>query len=74
MPPPSAIGDTSALYVMGWIRFFHLACGYLLTVACHHASMAGLCREAASRTSFSVPAVWRAEWLDGFMRQMQWNL
>ena len=32
MPPPSVIGDTSSLYVMGWIRFFHLAFGYIFAL------------------------------------------
>ena len=29
VPPPSILGDASASYVMGWIRFLHLAAARL---------------------------------------------
>ncbi|OHC70325.1 MAG: Ni/Fe-hydrogenase, b-type cytochrome subunit [Rhodocyclales bacterium GWA2_65_20] len=73
VPPPSALGDTSALYVMGWIRFFHLASGYLLTLFAVMRLWLVFAEKGISHQLF-VPAVWRAEWLDGFMRQVRWNL
>jgi Ni/Fe-hydrogenase 1 B-type cytochrome subunit len=73
VPPPSALGDTSSLYVMGWIRFFHLASGYLLTILAVMRLWLIFVEKGISYHLF-VPAIWRAEWLDGFMRQVRWNL
>jgi Ni/Fe-hydrogenase 1 B-type cytochrome subunit len=73
VPPPSALGDTSALYVMGWIRFFHLASGYLMTIFAAMRFWLVFIEKGISHQLF-FPAIWRAEWLDGFMRQVRWNL
>ncbi|MDD5240225.1 MAG: Ni/Fe-hydrogenase, b-type cytochrome subunit [Sulfuricella sp.] len=73
MPPPSVIGDTSTLYVMGWIRFYHLAFGYVF-------ALLAIMRlwlvfvEGGVTLQLYVPAIWRRDWLDGFIRQIKWNL
>jgi Ni/Fe-hydrogenase 1 B-type cytochrome subunit len=73
VPPPSALGDTSSLYVMGWIRFLHLAGGYLLAILAIMRLWLVFVEKGIAHQLF-VPAIWRAEWLDGFMRQVRWNL
>lgn len=73
VPPPSAMGDTSSLYVMGWIRFFHLASGYLFAILAVMRFWLVFVEKGISHHLF-FPAIWRAEWLDGFFRQIQWNL
>lgn len=72
MPPPSAIGDTSTLYVMGWIRFLHLAFGYVFALL----SIMRLWLtfiEGGITHQLYLPAIWRKVWLDGFLRQIRWN-
>ena len=73
VPPPSALGDTSSLYVMGWIRFFHLASGYLLAILAIMRLWLVFAEKGIAHHLF-FPAIWRAEWLDGFLRQIMWNL
>lgn len=73
VPPPSAMGDTSSLYVMGWIRFFHLASGYLFAVLAIMLFWLVFVEKGISHHLF-FPAIWRAEWFDGFIRQFMWNL
>jgi len=73
VPPPSVLGDTSTLYVMGWIRFFHLASGYLLAILCVWRVWLVFMEKGVSHHLF-LPAIWRAEWLEGFIKQVKWNL
>jgi len=73
VPPPSAIGDTSTLYVMGWIRFFHLASGYVFALLAVMRLWLVFVEGGISHQLF-VPAIWRKVWLDGFLRQIKWNL
>lgn len=73
VPPPSAIGDTSTLYVMGWIRFFHLAFGYIFALLAIMRLWLVFVEGGISHQLF-VPAIWRKVWLDGFLRQIKWNL
>ena len=73
VPPPSALGDTSSLYVMGWIRFLHLSGGYLLALLAIMRLWLIFVEKGIAHQLF-LPAIWRAEWLDGFMRQLRWNL
>ncbi|QDX80326.1 Ni/Fe-hydrogenase, b-type cytochrome subunit [Denitratisoma sp. DHT3] len=73
VPPPSALGDTSTLYLMGWIRFLHLASGYLFTLLALARLWLTFVEKGISHHLY-LPAVWRAEWFDGFMRQVKWNL
>ena len=73
MPPPSVIGDTSTLYVMGWIRFYHLAFGYIFALLCIMRLWLVFVEGGITHHLF-LPAVWRKEWLDSFMRQIRWNL
>lgn len=73
VPPPSAIGDTSSLYIMGWIRFLHLASGYLFALLAIARLWLTFAEKGISHQLF-LPAIWRAEWFDGFVRQIKWNL
>ncbi len=73
VPPPSALGDTSSLYIMGWIRFFHLAAGYLFALLALARLWLTFVEKGISHHLF-LPAIWRAEWFDGFMLQLKWNL
>lgn len=73
VPPPSALGDTSSLYIMGWIRFLHLASGYLFALLALTRLWLTFVEKGIAHHLF-VPAIWRAEWYRGFMRQIQWNL
>jgi Ni/Fe-hydrogenase 1 B-type cytochrome subunit len=72
-PPPSSIGDTSVLYWMGWIRFIHLAAGYLFGVLSLMRLWLAFTAGGVAHQLF-VPAIWRASWLDGFIKQVEWNL
>ncbi len=72
-PPPSSIGDTSVLYWMGWIRFIHLAAGYIFGVLFLMRIWLALTAGGVAHQLF-VPAIWRASWLRGFMKQIEWNL
>lgn len=73
VPPPSAMGDTSTLYIMGWIRFLHLASGYLFALLALARLWLVFVEKGISHQLF-LPAIWRAEWFDGFKRQLLWNL
>lgn len=73
MPPPSAIGDTSTLYVMGWIRFFHLASGYIFALLAIMRLWLVFVEGGVTHQLF-MPAVWRTVWFDSFLRQIKWNL
>lgn len=73
VPPPSAIGDTSTLYVMGWIRFFHLAFGYIFALLAVMRLWLVFVEGGISHQLF-VPEIWRKVWLDGLLRQIKWNL
>jgi Ni/Fe-hydrogenase 1 B-type cytochrome subunit len=72
VPPPSVLGDPSELYVMGWIRFLHLAAGYLFALLAIARLWLVFAEKGITHHLF-VPAIWRAEWSDGFMRQLKWN-
>lgn len=73
VPPPSALGDPSSLYIMGWIRFLHLASGYLFTLLAIARLWLTFVEKGISHHLF-MPEIWRAEWFEGFMRQIKWNL
>jgi Ni/Fe-hydrogenase 1 B-type cytochrome subunit len=73
MPPPSVIGDTSTLYVMGWTRFLHLAFGYTFALLAIMRLWLVFVEGGISHQLF-LPAIWRKVWLDGFIRQLRWNL
>lgn len=73
VPPPSALGDPSSLYIMGWIRFLHLASGYLFTLLAIARLWLTFIEKGISHHLF-MPEIWRAEWFEGFMRQIKWNL
>ncbi len=72
VPPPSAIGDTSTLYVMGWIRFFHLAFGYVFGLLSIWRLWLVFAEKGISHHLF-LPAIWRKVWLEGFLLQLKWN-
>lgn len=72
-PPPSSIGDTSVLYWMGWIRFIHLAAGYLFAVLSLMRLWLAFSAGGIAHQLF-LPEIWRASWLRGLMKQIEWNL
>ena len=72
-PPPSSIGDTSVLYWMGWIRLVHLAAGYLFAILSLLRLWLALTAGGVAHQLF-LPAIWRASWLAGFLKQIEWNL
>lgn len=73
VPPPSALGDPSSLYIMGWIRFLHLASGYLFALLAIWRVLLVFVEKGIAHHLF-LPAIWRSEWFDGFMVQVKWNL
>lgn len=72
VPPPSALGDPSTLYIMGWIRFLHLAAGYLFALLAVARLWLTFVEKGVSHHLY-LPAIWRAEWFEGFIRQIKWN-
>jgi Ni/Fe-hydrogenase 1 B-type cytochrome subunit len=73
MPPPSMMGDTSSLYVMGWIRFFHLAAGYVFTQLCVMRFWLIFVEGNITHHLF-LPAIWKKSWMEGLHRQLLWNV
>ena len=71
-PPASSIGDTSSMYTMGWIRFFHLSSGYIFALLCITRIWLMSHEKGISHHLF-FPAIWRQEWDDAFVRQIKWN-
>ncbi|CAH2602745.1 hydrogenase 1 cytochrome b subunit [Rhodovastum atsumiense] len=67
-PLPSAAGDTSSLYVMGWIRFAHLATGQVFAVA-FLARATWAWAGGGYAGQLFLPAIWRRSWSDGFVEQ-----
>ena len=72
-PLPSSAGDTSHLYVMGWVRFAHLASGQLFAVAFLFRVYWAWTGNQYSWQLF-LPTPWQRSWTDGFMAQVKWNL
>lgn len=72
-PLPSSAGDTSALYVMGWLRFTHLAAGQMFALGFLFRIYWAFNGNQYSWQLFS-PTIWRKSWTDGFMTQIKWNL
>ncbi|CAA7617882.1 hydrogenase 1, b-type cytochrome subunit [Candidatus Terasakiella magnetica] len=72
-PLPSSSGDTSTLYVMGWLRFAHLAAGQLFALAFLFRTYWAFIGNQYSWQLFA-PTFWRKSWSDGFMAQVKWNL
>jgi Ni/Fe-hydrogenase 1 B-type cytochrome subunit len=73
MPPPSMMGDTSTLYVMGWIRFFHLAAGYVFALLCVMRFWLIFVEGNITHHLF-LPAIWKKSWMEGLRRQLLWNV
>ena len=57
---------------MGWIRFLHLAFGYIFALLAL-ARLWLVFVEGGISHQLYLPAVWRKVWLEGFIRQIQWN-
>lgn len=72
-PLPSSSGDTSSLYVMGWLRFSHLASGQLFALAFLFRIYWAFMGNQYSWQLFA-PIVWRKTWTDGFVKQIKWAL
>lgn len=73
VPPPSILGDASSSYVMGWIRFLHLAAGYLFALLSVYRLWLVFTERGIAHHLY-LPAIWRKAWSDGFFRQIRWNL
>lgn len=72
-PLPSYTGDPSVVYVMGWIRFLHLAAGHLFAVLWIMRIWWAIVGNRYARQLF-IPPIWRRAWTDGFLYQLAWNL
>jgi len=72
-PLPSSAGDTSALYVMGWLRFAHLASGQVFALGFLFRVYWAFNGNQFSGQLFA-PLIWRKSWTDGFWTQIKWNL
>lgn len=71
MPLTAQTGDTSELYSMGWIRFFHLAGGYLFTILAFYRLWIVFAERQVSHQVF-IPAIWRKDWMAGLKAQLGW--
>ncbi|OAN55175.1 hypothetical protein A6A04_10925 [Paramagnetospirillum marisnigri] len=72
-PLPSSSGDTSSLYVMGWLRFAHLASGQLFALGFLFRVYWAFNGNQYSWQLF-LPTFWKKSWTDGFWAQIKWNL
>lgn len=72
-PLPSYTGDPSTVYVMGWIRFVHLAAGYLFAVLWVMRIWWAVVGNNFARQLF-IPPIWSKRWVDGLRYQIAWNL
>jgi Ni/Fe-hydrogenase 1 B-type cytochrome subunit len=65
-PLPSMSGDTSQLYVMGWVRFLHFAAGYVLVIGLIGRVYWAFVGNHHARELFSVPLLRAAYWREVF--------
>jgi Ni/Fe-hydrogenase 1 B-type cytochrome subunit len=65
------VGEASQNYLMGYIRYVHFASAYLLTVGFLGRIYWAVVGNDHARTLF-LPAVWTAEWWDGFLHELRW--
>jgi Ni/Fe-hydrogenase 1 B-type cytochrome subunit len=72
-PMPASLGDTSSLYLMGWIRFTHLASGYLFALLSIARLVTVFIEKRGTHLLF-LPPFWRKTWLEGLLFQIRWNL
>jgi Ni/Fe-hydrogenase 1 B-type cytochrome subunit len=72
-PLPASLGDTSSLYFMGWIRFIHLASGYLFALLSIARLVTVFIEKRGTHLLF-LPPFWRRSWLEGLLFQIRWNL
>jgi Ni/Fe-hydrogenase 1 B-type cytochrome subunit len=72
-PLPSSGGDPSSLYLMGWLRFAHLACGQLFALGFLFRVYWAFMGNRFSWQLFT-PTIWRRSWSDGFADQVKWSL
>lgn len=73
IPLPSTSGDPSSNYLMGWIRFAHLAAGQLFALGFLFRFYWAFRGNAYSMSLF-LPEVWRRSWTDGLIVQTKWML
>jgi Ni/Fe-hydrogenase 1 B-type cytochrome subunit len=72
-PLPSYTGDPGIVYVMGWIRFLHLASGYLFAALWVLRLWWALVGNSFAHLLF-VPPIWSRRWVAGLFNQVAWNL
>lgn len=72
-PLPSYTGDPSTVYVMGVIRFAHLAAAWLFTACWVLRLWWAVVGNAYARQVF-LPTFWSRRWVAGLRYQIAWNL
>jgi len=70
-PPPTLTGEASASYLMGYIRFAHFACGYLLAVGMLGRVYWAIVGNHHARELFWVPVFQRLYW-EEVWRMLKW--
>ncbi|MBE1236492.1 Ni/Fe-hydrogenase, b-type cytochrome subunit [Phaeovibrio sulfidiphilus] len=72
-PFPSVEGDTSVLYVMGWLRYIHFVAGWILLVGFVLRVYLALSGNRYARELF-LPDVLSREWWKGLFTELAWYM
>lgn len=72
VPLPSANGEASEWYVMGWVRYAHFAAGYIFAVGLLFRLWWGVVGNVFSRQVLYLP-VWSARWTRELLFQLRWQ-
>lgn len=72
-PLPSLEGDTSSLYVMGWIRVVHFTAAWVLIVGFILRIYIAIVGNRYAQELF-LPAVWDREWWHGLITEAKWYM
>jgi Ni/Fe-hydrogenase 1 B-type cytochrome subunit len=72
-PLSSTSGEASANFLMGYVRFFHFAAGYVLAIGLLARAYWALVGNEYARELFYLP-VWRGDWWAGVIHELRWYL
>jgi Ni/Fe-hydrogenase 1 B-type cytochrome subunit len=72
VPLPSANGEASEWYVMGWIRYGHFGAGYVFAVGILFRLWWGVVGNTFARQVLYLP-VWSARWTRELFYQLRWQ-
>ncbi|NMG65188.1 Ni/Fe-hydrogenase, b-type cytochrome subunit [Azoarcus indigens] len=72
-PLPSIAGDTSAQYVMGWIRFLHFAAAYIFAIGFLGRIYWALVGNHHARQIFILP-IFNRNWWGEVLYELRWYL